>query len=56
MSDREKNSAEQARKFTAAAKQLGCDESEDAFNAKLKKVAGTKVESTPRRKPQKRPT
>lgn len=37
----------QSEKFIAAARELGCDESEEAFNAKLKKLAERKLEEKP---------
>ena len=33
----------QSERFVAMARELGADESEERFNAKLKKVAGAKV-------------
>ncbi len=37
-----KNDADQSRRFIETARQLGVDEDEDAFDAKLKAVAGQK--------------
>lgn len=36
---------QQSEKFIAAAREAECDESEAAFDAKLKKLAATKLES-----------
>jgi len=38
----------QSKAFVDAARELGCDESEEAFNATLKKVASRKPSATPK--------
>ncbi len=44
MSKNTKATEEQSRKFIRAARELGCDESEEAFAEKLRKVAKAPAE------------
>lgn len=41
----------QSERFKEAARELGCDEDEAAFDAKLKKVAGHKPSDLPKSQP-----
>ena len=45
----DKKELTQAEKFQQAARDLGCDESEDAFNAKLRAVAKQKPQEPARK-------
>jgi hypothetical protein len=45
----------QAQGFISAARELGCDESEERFDAALKRVGQQKPVAEPKPKPRKRP-
>lgn len=46
--DNKKDKNPQQDKFIEAARELGCDESEEAFNENLGKLATVKLESKPK--------
>jgi hypothetical protein len=47
--------SDQAKRFVGAARNLGCDENEDAFDAKLKKVASSPPPKTTTKRKTKKP-
>jgi hypothetical protein len=49
-----KKPSEQVERFKEAARMLGCDEDESAFEAKLKKIANARAIKPPAKQPAKR--